>query len=214
MSEPLGAYAQQALVSLGVDLRLNTKVTDINAQAITAGSERIETSNVFWAAGIAARPAASWLRAKAANNGSVKVGEDCMVPNMPNVFAIGDVSRQLDAQGRPLPGLGAVAQQQGTYVGKLLRAKVQGRPFTRPFRYRDRGTLAVIGRYRAVAQLPHLHFTGTVAWLMWALVHLMLLMNFRSKFAVYCSWCWTWLTNNRGASLVADVSKLSSTEPS
>jgi NADH:ubiquinone reductase (H+-translocating) len=166
----LAQYADAALRSLGVEVRLGTAVTAIDARGLTAGDERIEATNIFWAAGTAARPAAQWLGAAAARNGAVKIAADCTVPGYDNIFAIGDVASQPDATGQPLPGLAAVAKQQGAYVGKLVAARLKGKPPPPPFRYRDLGTMAVIGRSRAVARFPRMSFTGTAAWLLWSLV--------------------------------------------
>lgn len=204
----LAAYAEAALRSLGVEVHLGTAVTDVDAHGLTAGNQRIEAANVFWAAGTAARPAARWLGADAAGNGAVKVSPDCSVSGHGNIFAVGDVASQPDARGRPLPGLAAVAKQQGAYVGKLIAATLQGRRPPPPFHYRDFGTLAVIGRSRAVAQLPHVWLTGTPAWLLWSLVHLLTLMDFRTRLAVYFNWTWSWLTYGRGARLVTNLPRL------
>ena len=177
----LTRYAEKALRSLGVEVRLGAKVTEIDSHGLVAGGERIETSNIYWAAGTKARPAAQWLDAPAAKHGALEIGPDCAVPGYDGVFAIGDVASQRDARGQELPGLAAVAKQQGAYVGKLLATRVAGKPPPPRFRYRDLGTLAVIGRSRAIARLPGIALTGTIAWLLWSLVHLMLLVDFRSK---------------------------------
>jgi NADH dehydrogenase len=208
----LAQYADAALRSLGVEVRLGTAVTAIDARGLTAGDERIEAANIFWAAGTAARPAAQWLGAAAARNGAVKIAADCTVPGYDNIFAIGDVASQPDATGQPLPGLAAVAKQQGAYVGKLVAARLKGKPPPPPFRYRDLGTMAVIGRSRAVARFPRMSFTGTAAWLLWSLVHLLLLTDFRSRLAVYFNWTWSWFTYGRGARLITDLPRLLRTD--
>jgi NADH dehydrogenase len=200
--ERLSRYADASLRSLGVEVRTGTEVNGIDATGLMAGSERIETVNIFWAAGTAARPAAKWLGVAEGRHGAVKVGPDCAAEGLKNVFVVGDVAIQLDRAGHPLPGLGAVAKQQGAYVGRLLAARVAGGREPGPFRYRDLGTLAIIGRSRAVAKLPGMAFTGWIAWLLWSLVHLVLLVDVRSKFAVYLNWSWTWFTNGRGARLI------------
>jgi NADH dehydrogenase len=212
----LTRYAEKALRSLGVEVRLGAKVTEIDSHGLIAGGELIETSNVYWAAGTKARPAAQWLDAPAAKHGALEIGPDCAVPGYDGVFAIGDVTSQRDARGQELPGLAAVAKQQGAYVGKLLAARVAGKPPPPRFRYRDLGTLAVIGRSRAIGRLPGIALTGTIAWLLWSLVHLMLLVDFRSKVAVYLNWSWTWISDSRSALLVSrlpDITGISSAEP-
>jgi NADH dehydrogenase len=203
--EDLGRYVENALRSLNVDVRCGERVTALDEVGLSAGSDRIDAANVFWAAGTRARPAADWLGADAAHNGAIYVGPDCSVPGHDGVFAIGDCASQLGTDGKPLPGLGAVAKQQGEYLGALIAGKLKGQTNPKPFRYKDLGTMAIVGRYRAVAKLPFTSFTGPLAWVMWSLVHLILLMDFRSRAAVYWSWCWSWLTYGRGARLIINL---------
>jgi len=203
--EHLSRYAQAALESLGVEVRTGAAVEEIDSEGLATKTERIESSNVFWCAGTTARPAAEWLRASAALNGAVQVKGDCSIPDHPNIFAIGDVSSFDVGTGTTLPGLAPVAKQQGTYVGRLLRRRIEGRSKPDPFRYRDFGTMAVIGRSRAVADFGWLRLTGFTAWLTWSLVHLMLLVDFRSRLMVYVNWSWAWFTYGRGARLVTHV---------
>ncbi len=200
--ERLSNYARTALQKLGVEVRTETPVDEIDGEGLSAGTERIRTTNILWCAGTAARPAAEWLGAASARNGAVKVLDDCSVMGHPNIFAIGDVSSFAGDDGRPLAGLAPVAKQQGAYVGRLLRARIAGGPGPAPFRYRDFGTMAVIGRSRAVADLGWCQLTGFPAWLTWSLVHLMLLVDFRSRLMVYTNWSWAWFTHGRGARLV------------
>jgi NADH dehydrogenase len=199
----LSDYAAKALTDLRVEVKLKTRVPDINAAAVSIGGEWIDTMNVFWCAGTQARPAAQWLAVPAARNGAVRVLEDCSVPGHPNIFAIGDVASYQSAGSKPLPGLAAVAKQQGRYVGRLLHARITGsNSVTLPFRYRDYGSLAVIGRSRAVAEIFGHKLKGRLAWVIWSLVHLMLLVDFRSRLSVYLNWTWGWFTYGRGARLL------------
>ena len=199
----LSDYAAEALRSLGVELRLAEAVTEIDADGLFVGGRRIEASNVLWCAGTEARPAARWLGAAAARNGAVKVEADCSVPGRPEIFVIGDAASFSDSLGAPLPGLAPVAKQQGKYVGRLLKARIAGRTDAIPFRYRDYGTMAIIGRSRAIADFGRrLTLTGFPAWLAWSLVHLMLLVDFRSRLTVYVNWSWAWFTYGRGARLL------------
>lgn len=201
--ERLSAYALEALGSLGVDVRLGKMVEDISAQGLVLGGTPIPAANVLWCAGTQARPAARWLGAEAARNGSIVVAPDCSVPGHPNIYAIGDVASCMDkTSGKPLPGLAPVAKQQGAYVARVLSARLKGEPAPGPFRYRDLGTMAVIGRSRAVADFGWLRTTGFIAWLAWSLVHLMLLVDFRSRLTVYVNWSWAWFTYGRGARLL------------
>jgi NADH dehydrogenase len=203
--ERLSKYAQKTLEKLGVEVRIGAPVDEIDDRGLRAGAERIESANILWCAGTAARPAAEWLRAEEARNGAVKVGDDCSVPGHPNIFAIGDVSSFAGDGGKPLPGLAPVAKQQGSYVGRLLKQRIKGGPEPAPFRYRDYGTMAVIGRSRAVADFGWLRLTGFAAWLTWSLLHLMLLVDFRSRVMVYVNWSWAWFTYGRGARLVTRI---------
>ena len=200
--ERLSDYARSTLEKLGVDVRTGTAVSEIDAEGLTAGTDRIETANILWCAGTAARPAAEWLGAEAAKNGAIKVGADCAVLGHLNIFALGDVSSFDAGNGQTLPGLAPVAKQQGVFVGRLLKARIAGELEATQFRYRDLGTLAVIGRSRAVADFGWLRLTGFAAWLTWSLVHLMLLIDFRSRLTVYVNWSWAWFTYGRGARLV------------
>jgi NADH:ubiquinone reductase (H+-translocating) len=201
----LSDYALQALSGLGVEVRLGTAVENIDPSGVATSCERIESANVLWCAGTQARPAATWLGVDAARNGAVKVRPDCSVPGYPEIFAIGDVASLAGRDGRPLPGLAAVATQHGKYVAGVIDRRVASRPAPSPFRYRNLGTLAVIGRSRAVADLGRIHLRGFPAWLFWSLVHLFLLAGFRNRLIVYVNWSWAWFTYGRGARLIVGV---------
>jgi NADH:quinone reductase (non-electrogenic) len=200
--EHLSAYSLGALRALGVEVRLGTAVREIDAHGLQVGDTRIDASLILWCAGTAARPAARWIAAPAARNGAVMVAADCSVPGWPEIFAIGDVASYAEGRGAPLPGLAPVAKQQGHYVGSVLKARLAGAPAPGPFRYRDWGTLAVIGRSHAIADFGRFRFKGFFAWLTWSLVHLMLLVDFRSRVAVYWNWSWAFFTYGRGARLL------------
>ena len=156
----LSDYALHALRGLGVEVRLHASVDSIDASGVTAAGDRIDSANVFWCAGTQARPAANWLGAEAARNGAVKIRPDCSVEGHEEIFALGDVASLAGRDGKPLPGLADVAKQQGKYVARVIARRVAGRPAPGPFRYRDLGTLAVIGRSRAVADLGRIHLRG------------------------------------------------------
>ncbi|HEY4162051.1 MAG TPA: NAD(P)/FAD-dependent oxidoreductase [Dongiaceae bacterium] len=209
----LSTYAKGALEDLGIEVRLGQAVKEIDSEGLMVGETRIDTPNIIWCAGTAARPAARWLGLdlapdKVARNGAIRVMPDCSLPGRPEIFAIGDVASLDDASGKPLPGLAAVAKQQGHYVGKTLKARLAGRIDTPPFRYRDLGTMAIIGRSRAIAQFGGgISITGFIAWLAWSLVHLMLLVDFHSRLMVYVNWSWAWFTYGRGARLLMGVGR-------
>lgn len=203
-SERLSAYALEALEALDVEVLLDQPVNEITAEGLHVGGRWIRSKTILWCGGTKARPAAAWLGAPAARNGGVIVHRDCSVPAHPNIFAIGDVA-SFEPEGlAPLPGVAPVAKQQGAYVGRLITARIAGTPFPREFRFRDLGTMAVIGRARAIAVIGRVELTGFSAWLTWSLVHLTLLVDFRGRLFVCLSWSWAWFTNSRGSRLLLD----------
>jgi NADH:ubiquinone reductase (H+-translocating) len=204
----LSDYALTALRALGVEVRLGEAVNEIDATGLLVGQTRIESALILWCAGTKARPAAQWIGAAAARNGAIEVGPDCSVPQWPEIFAIGDVASFSAGLPRALPGLAPVAKQQGKYVGRLIKARVTGAAFNKPFRYRDWGTMAIIGRSHAIADFGRFKLTGFFAWLTWSLVHLMLLVDFRSRVVVYLNWSWAFFTYGRGARLLTGDSHM------
>ncbi|HEY2132084.1 MAG TPA: NAD(P)/FAD-dependent oxidoreductase [Acetobacteraceae bacterium] len=198
----LSDYAAGALRDLGVELRLNEAVSNIDETSLQVGDTRIEAATILWCAGTEARPAAKWLGAAAARNGAVRVTANCSVIGHPMIFAIGDVASFDPGTGQPLPGLAPVAKQQGHYVGKLIKARLAGSAEPGPFRYRNLGAMAIIGRSHAIADFGTFRLTGFVAWLAWSLVHLMLLVDIRSRLLVYVNWSWAFFTYGRGARLL------------
>ena len=200
--QALSDYTAEALGALGVEVRLGASCERIDARGVVVNGERIDAANVFWAAGTRANPAAQWIGAAAARNNAITVGDDCSVPGHPEIFAIGDVSSHEDANGKPLPGLAPVAKQQGTYVAKVIASRIGARKHPGPFKYRNLGTMAVIGRSHAIAVIGGVKLTGRVAWLAWSLVHLLLLIGFRNRVMVFTNWAWAFFTYGRGARLV------------
>ncbi len=197
----LSDYAKKALESLGVEVILNRAVTECDAHGILLGDEWIESRTMIWAAGVRASPAGSWLGAETDRAGRVIVNPDLSVPGYPNVFVIGDTAHVKDENGGPLPGVATVAKQQGKYVAKLLELRTRGNVVP-PFHYSDPGSLATIGRSRAVAQIEGLKLTGLLAWLLWSVAHIYFLIGFRSRLVVALSWAWSYLTFERGTRLI------------
>ena len=197
----LSAYARRALESLGVEVLPEKAVTECDGEGVSLGEERIESRTIVWAAGVRASPAGKWLGAEIDRAGRVVVDTDLSVPGHSNVFAIGDTALVKDENGNPLPGVAAVAKQQGRYVAKLLEWRGRGKTLP-PFRYRDPGSMATIGRKRAVAEFMGLKLTGFVAWLLWSLVHIYFLIGFRSRLVVAASWAWSYITFERGSRLI------------
>jgi NADH dehydrogenase len=202
----LSDYAARRLAALGIELRLGAGVTDLDARGVILGApegeHRIEADCVFWAAGTEATKVADWLGVQGDRRGLVAVRPDCSLPGHPSIFVIGDASAMPGRDGKPLPGLGAVAKQQGQFVGGLIAARLAGRTGERRFRYTDWGQLAMVGGSSAVADFGWIRLTGTLAWLVWSAVHLMLLVSTRNRVVVYIQWVWAWLTYARGARII------------
>ena len=200
--EKLATFAADSLRRMGVELLLDTKIESIDAQGVVANGKRIAAATVVWCAGVEATPVARWLGTEAGRGGVVKVEPDLSVPSHPEIFVIGDAALARDRRGQPLPGVAPVAKQQGRYVAKLIAARVIGAPALPPFRYRDQGALATIGRSSAIADLPFLKLTGWLAWVLWGVVHIYFLIGFRNRLSVFVNWVWAWLTYARGARLI------------
>lgn len=198
----LSAAAQRALERLGVEVRLGAAVTQCDAEGVLIGSERLDAAAIVWAAGVAASSAAKWLGAERDRAGRVVVGPDLTVPGHLEIFVIGDTAQAAGADGKPLPGLAPVAKQQGAYVARVLRARLAGKAAPGPFRYRDFGTLATIGRGAAVADFGWIQLSGTLAWLLWGMVHIAFLIGFRNRLVVMLDWIWSYFTFQSGARLI------------
>jgi NADH:ubiquinone reductase (H+-translocating) len=198
----LSAKAERALTRLGVEVRTGTAVTACDEDGVRLGEERIPSACIVWGAGVAASPAAKWLRAARDKAGRVMVGPDLTLPGHPEIFVIGDTAHAAGPDGKPLPGVAPVAKQQGKYVAKVIRARLAGNSAPGPFRYRNLGNLATIGRRAAVADFGWLRVNGRFAWLLWGLVHIYFLIGFRNRLAVLLDWIWAYLTFQRGARLI------------
>ena len=193
MSEKAG----KALESLGVTVMTDKRVSEITETYIDIGGIRVPTHSVVWAAGARASDAAAWLGVEADRAGRVIVGPDLSVPGLPGTYAIGDTASFTDGAGRCLPGIAPVAKQQGRHVARQI---LRGRAI--PFRYRDYGNLATIGRHRAVIDLGWLRMSGVLAWFVWTTAHIFFLAGFRNRLLVGANWLWNYLTFERGARLI------------
>jgi len=202
---PLSEAARTSLEQLGVEVRLGTPVTALDAAGVAVGTERIEARTVIWGAGVIASPAGQWLGADTDRAGRVKVAPDLSVPGHPDIFVIGDTAAIDDANGNPLPGVAPVAKQQGNYIAALLIARRNGKSVA-PFRYRDLGSLATIGRKRAVIQMGRFKMKGFFAWLLWCVAHIYYLIGFRNRFVVAISWLWNYITFQRATRLITGMS--------
>ena len=204
----LSEQAARQLIGLGVRPRTNVRVVAMDAEGLTLqtpdGGERLPTRTVLWAAGVRPSPFGTVLAeragAKLGRQGLVMVAPDLSIPGHPEIFVIGDLAF-LEQDGKPLPGVAPVAMQEGRYVAGLIRAQAEGRTVP-PFRYNDKGSLAVIGRASGVADFGRLHFHGWPAWLLWLFVHLMYLAQFRNRVLVFIRWGFQYLSFDRGARLI------------
>jgi len=197
----LSDKAAKALTRLGVELRLGTKVSRCDDCGAVLNGERIDSRTLIWAAGVAASPAADWLGIAPGRGGRVPVDPDLTVPGHPEIFVVGDTA-QVEGPHGPLPGVAPVAKQEGAYVARVIAARLAGKPAPPPFRYRDLGNLATIGRKEAVVDFGRLKLTGRLAWLVWGLAHIYFLIGFRNRMAVAVDWLWSYLTYQRGARLI------------
>jgi NADH:ubiquinone reductase (H+-translocating) len=201
----LSEAARRSLEQLGVEVRLGAGVTDCDCSGVSLGRERLQTRTIVWAAGVKASPPAEWLGAESDRAGRVKVNADLSVPGHPDIFVIGDAAAVNGPGGKPLPGVAPVAKQQGWYVANALMARAAGKALP-AFRYRDFGSMATIGRKRAVAQIAAFKVSGFPAWLLWSLAHVYFLIGFRSRLVVAMNWCWAYVTFQRGARLITGIS--------
>jgi NADH dehydrogenase len=197
----LAVKAQRFLERLGVEVRLNCRVTEVTDRGVYAGEQFIETANVIWAPGNAPSSFLRSLDVPLGRHGHVIVEKDLSIPGDSSIFVIGDAACCVDAHGQPLPALAPVAMQQGAYVGRVIRDRIPAER-RHPFQYVDRGTMATIGRAKAVAQIGRFRTAGVFAWLLWSLVHIFFLIGFRNRFRVMSEWIWYYVTFRPGARLI------------
>ena len=206
----LSAKAEASLIRLGVTPRTNVMVTGIDEAGVTvktsSGEDRIAARTVIWAAGVRASDFGEVLKQRAGaqldRGGRVTVSGDLSVPGHPEIFVIGDLAH-VEQDGKLLPGVAPVAMQQGGYVAKLIQKRLQGQAEgVAKFRYFDKGSLAVIGRASAVAEIRGLHLSGVLAWLTWLFVHLLYIVEFSNRVLVFIQWGFLYLTYNQGARLI------------
>jgi NADH dehydrogenase len=208
----LSARAQRDLERMGVEVRLNSTVTNVTPAGLYIGEEFIPVRNVFWAAGVKAAPLGASLGVPLDRAGRVIVGPDLTIPGHPEVFVTGDMAAAKSADtGKPVPGVAQGGLQMGHYAGRTIAGEVSGRstPADRkPFVYHDKGSMAVIGKAKAVAQIGRFHFGGFPAWLVWGGIHIAFLIGFRNRMQVLVSWFWNWLLNARDARLITGDARL------
>lgn len=198
----LSRGARRKLSRMGVEIRTGNHVTVIDEEGVIVAGERIPARTVIWTAGVKASSAGAWLGTEVDHRGHVKVTRNLTVPEHPNIFVIGDTAT-LNQNGKPLPGVARVAIQQGQYAAAVIAARVAGKEHKQLFHYRNKGTLATIGRSYAVADLGFIRLAGLPAWLIWAGVHLLFLIGFRNRYVTLFQWAWSYFTFERGACLVS-----------
>lgn len=208
--EDLAENAVQSLEKLGVTVLCGAVVKDVTKEGLTIetgkGLDHIEARTVIWAGGTTASPLGKVLaqctKVETDKGGRVKVKPDLTIPNYPDIYVIGDLAFAAGADGKPLPGLAQVAMQGGRYAAKAILRKVKGQPDPPPFRYFDKGSLAVIGRAAAVADVFSIHLSGLVAWIVWVFIHLMYIVSFQNRLLVFIQWAIQDLSFSRGARLI------------
>ncbi|OEC98079.1 MULTISPECIES: NAD(P)/FAD-dependent oxidoreductase [unclassified Rhizobium] len=201
-AQELSDYAHKELELLGVDVRFGRPVTSCTAEGVTIGDAFVPCRTIVWAAGVEASPAAKWLGIPADRAGRAIVDKDLRAPGKDDVFVIGDTAAVMRDDGSPVPGIAPAAKQQGSYVARVIKAKLTGRPAPRPFHYRHQGSLATIGKSAAIIDFGWIKLKGWLAWWVWGLAHIYFLIGVRWRIAVAWSWLWIYLSRQHSARLI------------
>lgn len=204
--EPQSDYARRRLETMGVEVRLITRVEAVEEGAVIFGGSRIEAATVIWVAGVEAQSVSRSVGLETDRAGRIPVEKDLSLPGHPEAFAVGDIAKVQDESGNLVPGVAPAATQMGRYVASLLRDDWRGRPLSerRAFRYRNKGDMATIGRSAAIANIGGWKTKGLLAWLLWLFIHLMYLVGFRNRVMVFVNWVYAYFTYDRGARIVID----------
>jgi NADH dehydrogenase len=203
--EDLAQHAARDLADLGVEIRVNSFVTNVERDGVWVGGEKIRARTAFWAAGNKASPLGKFLGAPLDSAGRVKVSDDLSVPGHPEVFAIGDLAT-FQQDGRLVPWVAPAANQQGAFVAKSIIRDTRRQP-RKKFHYFNKGDLATIGRSRAIADFGRVRFAGRLAWFLWLFVHIMYLVGFRNRIVVFIEWAYAYFTYQAGVRLITDVER-------
>jgi NADH dehydrogenase len=204
-ADDLSAYAQASLESTGVEVVLGQAVTECSADGVVYGGKHLQARTLIWAAGVRASPAAEWLHAAADRAGRLEVKPDLSVPDHPDIFAVGDTVTIADQKGNPVPGIAPAAKQQGSHVAASIRARLRGET-PAPFRYSHAGSLAQIGKRKAVIDFGAIKLRGTIAWWIWGIAHIYFLIGLRNRLSVAISWLWVYARDQRAARLITQGS--------
>ena len=200
--EDLAVFTRNSLLGMGVEVLTGKAVSECDASGVKLGTDFIPATTVIWAAGVAASPAAKWLNARKDRAGRVEVGKDLSLPGHPEIFVIGDTASVAGGDGKAVPGIAPAAKQMGAYVARVIRARIVEKTPPSVFQYKHLGSLATIGRKSAVADFGWIKLQGRLAWLLWGLVHIYFLIDYRNRIAVMLDWTWAYLTYHRGARLI------------
>ncbi len=199
--DDLSERAKKDLESLGVEVLLGDMVTDVNDEGVKVGEKFIPTKNIIWAAGNNIPPILKSLNTELDKAGRAIVNPDLSLKEDPNIFVIGDAASLKDKNGKMLPGIAPVAMQEGKYVAKIIK-EGKDQDLREPFKYVDKGTMATIGRAKAICIIAGLKFTGFFAWILWGIIHIFFLISFRNKFKVMAEWAWYYITFRHGIRLI------------
>ena len=200
--DDLSDYARRALEQLGVEVALGNAVTNVTADSVTFGDRRVRAATIIWAAGVRASSAAKWLGVAADRNDRIVVQPDLSVPGHPEIFAVGDTVTVTTPDGKPVPGIAPAAKQGGRYVASVIRARLGGKRAPTPFRYHHNGSLAQIGKHKAVIDFGWIKLRGALAWWLWGVAHIYFLVGVRARLGVVLNWLWIHVRNQRGARLI------------
>jgi NADH:ubiquinone reductase (H+-translocating) len=204
-ADDLSAYAQRSLESIGVEVVLGQAVTECSADGVVYGGKTLQAKTLIWAAGVRASPAAEWLGASTDRAGRLQVQPDLTVPGHPDIFAIGDTVEIAGPDGKPVPGIAPAAKQQGRYVAEAIRTRLRGGKLA-PFRYQHAGSLAQIGKRKAVIDFGRFKLRGALAWWIWGIAHIYFLIGLRHRLSVSLSWLWIYTRDQRAARLITQGS--------
>jgi NADH:ubiquinone reductase (H+-translocating) len=203
-AESLSRKAARRLEKLGIKVMTGVKVEKVDEQGVIAGGKRIPSATVLWTAGVAASPIVKMLGAKTDRAGRASVGPFLEVPDAPGVFVVGDTASVMQ-DGRPVPGVAQAAIQQGRYVGRFIGQRLKGREHRRPFRYFDKGNMAVVGKNFAILEAGRVRMSGFLTWLIWAFIHLASLPQLQNRLQVETQWLWSYLTGQRGSRVISEA---------
>jgi NADH dehydrogenase len=204
-ADDLSAYAQRSLESVGVEVVLGQAVTECSADGVVYGGKSLQAKTLIWAAGVRASPAAEWLDAPADRAGRLEVLPDLTVPGHPDIFAIGDTVMIAGPDGKPVPGIAPAAKQQGQYVAQAIKTRLRGGTVA-PYHYKHAGSLAQIGKRKAVIDFGAIKLRGTLAWWIWGIAHIYFLIGLRNRLSVAISWLWVYARDQRAARLITQGS--------